>query len=193
MGRPQTFDEERVVADAMDLFWERGFEGTSLDALERATGLNRSSLYNTFGGKLQLFTEALDAYRDGPCHLMEQPLREKAGAAALRGYLDVLRAFVTAPGSERGCLMVNAALSPEVDKSARRRVRAHFSGLRKHLRRAYGEALEEASVPGALDPHQGAELLLTLVRGVLTGAASGESSDSLAQSLDAVVKQLRLE
>ncbi len=192
MARPRTFDEGRVVASAMDLFWEKGFEGTSLDALEESTGLNRSSLYNAFGGKLQLFGEVLDAYRDGPCRLMESPLREQQGAIALAGYLDGLRAFVLAPGSDRGCMMVNTALESEVDANTQKRVRAHFTALRKHLRRAFEEALRDGTINSKLDPDEGADWLLTFVRGVLSGAASGASSESLERSLNAASKQLEL-
>jgi len=176
----------------MDLFWKRGFEGTSLDALEQATGLNRSSLYNAFGGKLRLFGEVLDAYRDGPCRLMESPLREQKGATALRGYLDGLRAFVLAPGSERGCMMVNTALELEVDASTQKRVRAHFVALRTHVRRAWEDALQDGTINSRLDPDEGADWLVTFVRGVLSGAASGVSSETLGRSLDAAAKQLEL-
>lgn len=193
MARPRTFEEGRVVASAMDLFWQRGFGGTSLDALEQATGLNRSSLYNTFGGKPRLFCAVLDAYRDGPCQLMESPLRQKTGAAALLGYLDGLRAFVLAPGSERGCLMVNTALEADVDAATRERLGAHFTGLGEQLRRAFSHALQDGTINPRLDPDEGADWLLTFVRGVLSGAAAGVPSETLVRSLDAAIKQLELE
>lgn len=192
MARPRNFDEERVIAGAMEVFWERGFAGTSLDALEEATGLNRSSLYNSFGDKLQLFVGVLDAYHDGPCRSMEAPLRERAGADGLRGYLEVLRAFVVAPGSERGCMMVNTALEDVVDPDITRRVRAHFTGLRGQLRRAFEDGLADGTIDSPLTPEEGADWLLALVRGVLSGAASGEPPQRLERTLDATAKQLGL-
>ena len=174
----------------MDVFWEHGFDGTSLDALEQSTGLNRSSLYNAFGGKLELFGAVLDAYRDGPCRALERPLRELPGSAALHGYLAEVRAFVMSPAGERGCLMVNTALWAEVDANTRSRVQAHFSGLRKHLSKAYHRAIQERTVDSSLTPDEGAEWLLALVRGVLASAASGESRAALERALNAAEKQL---
>jgi TetR/AcrR family transcriptional repressor of nem operon len=63
-GRPRGFDVQEVVESAKDLFWERGYQGTTLADLEVATGLNRSSLYQAFGTKEALFAGALDLYID---------------------------------------------------------------------------------------------------------------------------------
>ena len=192
MPRPRTFDEDAVVRDAMDVFWAQGFEGTSLDALEAATGLNRSSLYNTFGGKVELFCKALDAYGDGPCRDLHAPFRTERGAAALLGYLSGLRAFARSPDAGRGCMMVNAGLdSPEVD-AVRRRVDAHFTTLRADLRRAFREANKDGSVSADITPDEAADWLLVFARGVLSGAASGVEPRVLVRSIDAARKQLGL-
>lgn len=174
----------------MDLFWEEGFDGTSLDALEASTGLNRSSLYNTFGGKLEIFGRALDAYRAGPCVMMERPLREGRGGEALAGYFEELRAFVLSPNSHRGCLMVNTALESDLDASSRRHVQAHFDRLRDLLARAYETGLEDGSVDCTLDLEEATDWLVTFVRGVLTSAAAGEDGRRLERSLHAAAKQL---
>ena len=63
MARPKSFDEEAVLDQAVQLFWERGYEGTSLADLEAHLGLGRQSLYNSFGDKHALFLKALDRYR----------------------------------------------------------------------------------------------------------------------------------
>jgi TetR/AcrR family transcriptional regulator, copper-responsive repressor len=65
-GRPRTFDRDAALEKAMLLFWERGFEGTSMDELTAAMGMSPSSLYSAFGGKEQLYREAVDRYDKGP-------------------------------------------------------------------------------------------------------------------------------
>ncbi len=59
MARPREFDRDQVVDRAVDVFWRKGFEATSIRDLVEATGLNRGSLYNTFGDKAGLFEAAL--------------------------------------------------------------------------------------------------------------------------------------
>ena len=61
-GRPREFDRDDVLGHAMTLFWEKGFEASSLSDIVEATGLNKSSLYNAFGSKSELFSTALERY-----------------------------------------------------------------------------------------------------------------------------------
>ncbi|MET0795415.1 MAG: TetR/AcrR family transcriptional regulator, partial [Polyangiaceae bacterium] len=63
-GRPRSFDEEQVLDRAMFLFWKKGYEGTGLVELERATGLGRQSLYGAFGDKRALFLCVVEHYFD---------------------------------------------------------------------------------------------------------------------------------
>jgi len=64
VGRPREFDEQRVLEAAMDAFWKRGYEATSLAELCKVTGLNKGSLYQAFGDKHSLFMRALAHYED---------------------------------------------------------------------------------------------------------------------------------
>ena len=63
MPRAVEFDNAKVLESAMDLFWKKGYHATSMQDLTEATGLNRSSLYNTFGCKMQLYRTALTQYQ----------------------------------------------------------------------------------------------------------------------------------
>ena len=182
MPRPREFDEEEVVASAMAVFWCEGFDGSSFDALEEATGLNRSSLYNAFGGKSELFAAALEAYSDGPCAALHRPLSDRSGSAALRGYLDGLISFLRSPSGGLGCLMVNTSLKAPTSPQAQAKVESHFGSLRKALVSAF----RETKARGVLrkdSPQAAADWLLAVVRGVLCGAVAGESRASLARVL----------
>jgi len=112
VGRQQGFDTSAVVRQARAVFWEHGYEGASVPALERATGVGRSSLYHAFGSKRGLFDAAVASYLDEVVRPRLRPLREPAVApTALAGYLTGLRAALAAPLRTPGCLLLNAATS----------------------------------------------------------------------------------
>ena len=71
-GRPIEFDPDQVVASATAAFWSKGYEATSLQDLLDATGLSKSSLYQSFGGKQQLFGRCISAYTDRMVALLER-------------------------------------------------------------------------------------------------------------------------
>lgn len=192
MVRPRQFDEQTVITQALDVFWENGLVGTSLDALQESTGLNRSSLYATFGNKLNLFCRVLDAYSSGVCKELARPFLEQKGAAALVGYLKELQAFTVSKQASKGCLMVNTGFESINDESVRSRVDTHFRTLRKLITDAYLEGLEDGTVDGSLNPEQAADWLLTIVRGILVGAASNEKPEALRHSIDITIEKLRL-
>ena len=110
MGRPRAFDTGRVLDAAVGVFWERGYEATSVADLEHATGLSRSSIYQAFGDKRELYQAALEHYRarwiEPRLAAMSAP---GAGLAEIRAYLAVLAEFFESdPGiAMRGCLVVN--------------------------------------------------------------------------------------
>jgi TetR/AcrR family transcriptional repressor of nem operon len=110
VGRPKEFERDDVLGAALDVFWAKGYDATSLDDLTSAMGIGRASLYNEFGDKHSLFIEALDRYRVARLTQLSDVLENgpsaRAGiAAAMRGTVDLL----WADGNRRGCLMVNSA------------------------------------------------------------------------------------
>ena len=96
---------------ALKVFWRKGYEGTSIDDLTKAMGINRPSLYCAFGNKEELFRKALDRYAEGPAALYREALGKPTARGVaerlLRGIADALRD----PRNPPGCLAVQAALS----------------------------------------------------------------------------------
>ncbi|OYD68417.1 TetR/AcrR family transcriptional regulator [Rhodococcus sp. OK302] len=112
MGRSQEFDTKTVVAAALDVFWSHGYEGVSLTDLETATGLSRSSLYNSFGNKRGLFDAAVTMYLDYVIRPRLRGLTENPGVDAIDKYLyslSVAIAAMTPESPRRGCLLLNTA------------------------------------------------------------------------------------
>lgn len=113
MGRMQSFDTRAVVHAARELFWELGYEGSSLPEIERATGLNRSSLYNAFGSKRGLFDAAVESYLTEVVRPRLNPLQgDDVAADAVVTYVSTLREALQSPESmpaRNGCLLINVA------------------------------------------------------------------------------------
>lgn len=134
MGRAQSFDTDTVVRAALAVFWELGFEAASLPDLERATGLNRSSLYNSFGNKRGLFDAAVEDYLDRVVRPRLAPMTgPDVAPEAVVDYLRQLRASLATPGSlpaRFGCLLVSVAGAPLGQDDV---VRGVISGYRTEM------------------------------------------------------------
>lgn len=139
MARTQAFDRDTVVRAARGVFWRTGYEGAAIPALEEATGLNRSSIYNAFGSKRGLFDAAVQSYLDEVIRPRLRPLREEpASPDAIVAYLDGLRDAFADAGSmvgQGGCLLVNTATAPLAQDAEVARVIADY---RDELREAIG-------------------------------------------------------
>jgi AcrR family transcriptional regulator len=108
MARPREFDVDQALDRATEVFWARGYEATSVQDLVDALGVNRASLYSTFGDKARLFEAVLERYGQQVNGAVFQALAPPAaGAEAVQAWLKALIAAATQPGTPRGCLMVN--------------------------------------------------------------------------------------
>ncbi|MBM7171710.1 TetR/AcrR family transcriptional regulator [Streptomyces sp. G44] len=144
MARPRTFDEERALDAAMRAFWENGYEATSTQDLCEATGLGRSSIYNTFSSKHDLFRRALARYMEtmnaGQLDILEDV--ERPGLERVHALLDrVIEGEFEhrKDGHSIGCLTVNttvelAARDPEAAAMLERDLAARLTMLRTAIR-----------------------------------------------------------
>ena len=111
MPRPKAFDPDAALQKAMQVFWERGYEATSVEHLVQHMGINRFSLYSTFGGKHQLFVAALERYRDTiVADLVGELEQSAAGLAAIRRFFMRLVDFFASSTGWHGCLMTNTVV-----------------------------------------------------------------------------------
>jgi AcrR family transcriptional regulator len=143
-GRPRAFDVDEALDRALEVFWRQGYEGTALSDLTAAMGINRPSLYATFGNKQALFRKVLDRYAHGPAAYA-------ARALALPRARDVVEALVygaieltTGPDTPLGCINVRTAQAcgPDAEPArheAMTRRAADHAALRRRLRRAQAE------------------------------------------------------
>lgn len=134
-GRPPKFDERHVIESAIWAFFEKGFEGTTLGDLEQATGVDRSTLYNSFGGKKGLYTSATRTYLDIAESRLFAPLLDGTddGFADMLDFLGHLRSGLTSETALPGCLIVNDMATGSDPDAAKRYRQLLDEGLRRAL------------------------------------------------------------
>lgn len=111
MARTKDFDEDAVLEKAMDLFWLKGYNGTSMQELVDGLGISRSSLYDTYGDKHALFIKSLEHYKKGVSNKM-QAIVDKAGSSkeAVKQLLEFTIRELLNDEQHKGCFLVNAAV-----------------------------------------------------------------------------------
>lgn len=179
-GRPRAFDTDRALEAALRVFWQQGYEGTSLSDLTAAMGISRPSLYAAFGDKEALFRKALDRYASGPAAYMKAAMSAPTAQAAVEQLLFGAIDLLTAPENPAMCLIAQGTLvcGEEAD-SIRREVNARRqrgeAGLRVRLERA----MSEGELPPDADAAGLACYFVTVVRGLGISALSGASREEL--------------
>ena len=187
MAGKKAFDPHQVLQKAMNAFWERGYEGISIEDLVQCTGIGRGSLYDTFGDKHSLYLAALDRYLTY-AHAQNAALLEQKGTLQevfqhlFQAYIDVL----LSDPARRGCFLVNASLemAPH-DPEVAQKVEAAYADIEE----AFSAILARAQTTGELasthNPHQLARFLLATlisVRVLARTNADRESPQDIVQT-----------
>ncbi|MFC5661562.1 TetR/AcrR family transcriptional regulator [Kitasatospora misakiensis] len=203
MARTKEFDPDAALQSALELFWCRGYEATSMADLVEHLGIARASLYATFGSKRELYLRALERYgqQQQPVLLTElsQPgpvlpavralVRRFADESAEDGVGGVGGARGPR-GPRRGCFVTNTAveLAPH-DQDAARRVESSLLHLETVLTAALVRARVQGELPEGRDPQALARMLLVLFQGM---RVIGKAGDGAARLRDAADQALAL-
>jgi TetR/AcrR family transcriptional repressor of nem operon len=189
VARTKEFDPDAALRAALELFWARGYEATSLADLVEHMGVARASIYATFGDKRALYLKALDLYGE-----VTDPgllARLSAPGPALPAVRDLVKSYAEEAAGEngrRGCFVVNTAveLAPH-DPLAARRVQANWDFLETALTSALMRAQAQGELAGESDPRALARLLLVVMQGLRVmgkaGAPPQRLHDAAAQAL----------
>ena len=179
MGRPREFDINTAINTATELFWRKGYEGTSLNDLTGAIGITAPSFYFAFGNKEQLFRRVIEHYYSSQIELFEGAVREPTVRAVaekfLYGYADML----TDPSHAPGCLALNSSLPCAGEDT----VRAWLATLRGEftvrLRKRFAKARGTADLPEEADPDALARYIAAMAWGMAVEAQSGAKRKDL--------------
>jgi AcrR family transcriptional regulator len=180
VGRPRAFDVKEALDRALEVFWRKGYEGTSLPDLTRAMGINRPSLYAAFGNKEALFRKAIDRYLAGPaCHVREA-IEEPNARAVVEKLLGGTIELVTDRQNPRGCFLVQGALACADDSDALRQEMAQRRAAGEAaLRKRFVRAISEGDLPPGCDPADLARYVTTVMHGIAVQAAGGARRSQL--------------
>lgn len=164
----KSFDTDEILDRATAVFWAKGYEATSMSDLLAATKINKGSLYNAFGSKKALFTQALLKYeREQHRGTLAQLRALNDPVLAIETLFDkLIEQSITDP-QKRGCLLVNTALDlPNQDEDIAKAVKVAILDLEAFFAQQLTLGKETGAMPAHVDPAKTAKGLLTLVFGL---------------------------
>jgi TetR/AcrR family transcriptional repressor of nem operon len=185
------FDEQEVIALALDVFWRKGLNDATMQDLAAATGVQRGSLYNAYGDKEAIFLRAFDQYARDFLESVAKLLAEGDVAERLTKFFDSAIVNMTGGSPPRGCLTTRTALNAGISSEV---VRERVQDLLGRLEQAVSKAI--SSAPGgrpAAEANRLARVVVTFTRGLAVMERAGYSRKQLKESASTFVDALRLE
>lgn len=183
MGRKRSFDTDHAIEQAMLLFWERGYEATSLSDLGAAMGLNPPSIYAAFGNKQGLFERCAHRYAETIAAYGARALEaEPTVATALTRYLyEAIDAF-TAEGRPRGCLLVSAATNCGTDSVGAQTLLANYrAGSEAAIADRIRRGIAEGDLSADVESVALAKFIAVQIQGLAAQARDGATAPQLRQ------------
>lgn len=191
MARPQEFDTQQVLRKAMAVFWQKGFEATSLTDLMAATGLSKSSLYGSFGDKRELFLAAFDVYRQDRKRDMLNLLGVHPARDGIVSFYQSLFANLDTLAAHNGCMSVNQAveMAPR-DLKVKAMVADDFSTIHEVLTAAIKRGQQDGSVKNLSEAKDIASILVLAFPGLQLMARIGLGVEAMNKNLTILMAQL---
>ncbi len=187
MGRPREFDEQAVLDAAVQSFWKRGYEATSIRDLVKSTGLTGASLYNAFGSKQGLYEAALRRYHALTAANLDLLARPGNARERIGRLLDFIADDELREASRRGCLVANASLEMAgQDDAVAELVRRNFQRLEKALEQILAEGQASGEIDANKSPRALARFIVTTIQG-LRVVAKGSNARERRQWLGDVI------
>lgn len=186
-GRPPSFDRDEALCRAMEQFWARGYEGTTLEDLQSAMGgITPPSFYNAFGSKEQLFKEAANLYvasfGEPTVAALEQASTAREG---LETMLQMTARFLSQPGKPHGCLLVLGATNcTPANRGAQDYLQAIRRQAPKLLKQRLDRSVAQGELPAGLDTNAVAAFYATVIHGLGVRAGDGASRKELLAAVD---------
>ena len=194
MARPVEFDENKVLTNAMEQFWREGYEASSVQKLLDCTGINRGTLYNSFGDKETFFKSCVDQYNKIVEKQIADSLKNsKLGPwEAIEAYLNETVLNVTNKHRSMGCLLVNSVCeSINYDKEMRKVVRGSLATIRKALVARLKEAHKSRKVKKGVSVEFAAEVLMNSLHGIRVNSRDGKTPKQLKELIKFSVSSLK--
>lgn len=188
-GPAKQFDREQVLARALDLFWSKGYEATSMQDLVDAMQINRASMYDTFGNKKQLYHEAMEYYCQ---HGLQQFAASIASAVSpIKNLHQLLQVMLSQMRSKAhlGCFVCNSAveMGPH-DPIVAEKARQFWQAFENAIRVTIEQAITAGEFAKDVDSASAANFLNTVLQGIAVRAKAGASEQELQAMLEVMFK-----
>jgi TetR/AcrR family transcriptional regulator, transcriptional repressor for nem operon len=193
MPRTKEFEPEATVQRAMELFWQKGYEATSMSDLLGSMGIGRGSFYDTFGDKRSLFLAALDRFERTRTAWIPQVLDDsESPVEAIRCVFERTVDSLVGFEPRRGCLLANTAveLAPH-DSEIAERIWGHVRRTEEAFEEALGRARTIGELPEHRDPRVLSRFLVTNLHGLRVMARAGADRETLEDVVVVVLEALR--
>jgi AcrR family transcriptional regulator len=187
-GRPRSYDPDTALAQAMTVFWQAGYAGTSLDDITAGTGLNRPSLYGAFGDKHALYLQTLRRYWDGGRAALAEALsRDVALREALRhAYERALSLYLPSDGGARGCFLIGTALTEAaIDADVRKLLRDALHDFDSAFEERIRYAREQGELPRDANTEDLARMASATLHTLAIRSRMGEPRRMLEATIEA--------
>lgn len=191
MGRPRAFREQDALDAAMRIFWEKGYEGASLDDLTEAMGINRSSLYATFGDKEALFQRAVERYREGPMGFFHEALQKPTARGVVEALFRGTVKFLGDPTHPKGCLTLQGGLACGAGAENVKRLMIDWRKRgQSTLQRRFRRAQSEGDLPKDVSPTDLARYIAIVMNGLGVQAVNGATSAEMNRAVELALRSM---
>lgn len=184
-GRPRGFDADAALDRAVEVFWQRGYEGASLGDLTDAMGINRPSMYAAYGNKEELFRRAVGRYAEQDMAYAREALAEPTAYAVIEKFLRANADALTRTDRPAGCLSIQGGLAG--GSSARFLAASRLAG-EAALAARLARAVDEGDLPAGTDPAALARYVMVVSEGNAVHAAAGVDRASLHATVDLALR-----
>jgi TetR/AcrR family transcriptional repressor of nem operon len=186
MPRVKQFDEQQVLEEAMGLFWKKGFHATSIQDLVSHLGINRASLYDTYGGKQELFDKAFRAYLGINSRFITEFLGSYSSAKqGIRELFENSVERCTSDPETKGCFVVNATTELGAgDKRIKTILADNRDRFEKILFNTLKKGVENGEISPEKDIRSVASFLFTLYSGLMVVAKVNPNKDHLLGTIN---------
>lgn len=183
VGRPLEFDPDMALEAAMQLFWRKGYESSSLQDLMSAMGLSKSSFYQTFKSKHSLFQQAITHYREAMTDEMTMKLNKaRSGKTFIETLFRSIASETAGPDERRGCLLMNTASEfAQTDPDIATLVTASIDAITNVFELAIQQAQEQGNISSEKNAHTLATYLVSSMSGLRSMVKAGANRKTISR------------
>ena len=193
MARPVEFEYDKVLNNAMEQFWKEGYEASSVQKLLDCTGINRGTLYNSFGDKDTFFKECVDHYNKKIEENLNNSLKntDLGPWEAINKYFQLSVVEVSNRHRAMGCMLVNSLCeSINYDRDMKKLVRSSLANIRKALVTRLNQAKKKGKIKKGVTVELAADTLMNTLHGVRVNSRDGKNAKQLGEIIKFTISSL---